>query len=512
MKNKNVLGLIKKNYNNQLEAILEYKEYTENSKSFLLSMLYKIEVSYSDYKKTKEDVLTKEEYINNLLKIIKKELKVLELEKVKKTTENTFSIEKQQGKIIAYPIDRKVIYAIYKLANQEDVVKGENNILNKTITELINIGSNIDKVEVIRDFNGYSWATHAKEIESIEYNIIYQNLRMLIGSNEISKLTDKEFLLLDNYGNMLEIIRSNYGEENKEKIQKGLEDISLLLFVKYKKEECEEIYKQKEILDKELESMKDHTEYMQSLMAKKARIENKIQKINRLLANEESLENEYEKRNKKLPLEKKIFSKRILFKILEEEKREYIIRKEQLSEDIGFNKYVQKKDEVIKKQKVYLILPQEKENEEMLEQIIKKEIIQIQKILLNCFEKQIENIKNKEEILSKIKIFRYYLEIYINETEKIRSEDELKQTIVYMQKKIINKALELNAIAKLDLNILTNIFNTKIMNLADVEFKIVKSELEIYDENILDEKKVLDIENISKETKNKLNKKIKILT
>ena len=257
--------------------------------------------------------------------------------------------------------------------------------------------------------------------------------------------------------------------------------------------------------------MNDHTQYMQKLMVKKAQITNKIEKIEKLLTNEESLENEYEKRNKKLSLDKKIFSKRILFKILEEEKKEYIKQKEELSIDIGFNQFVQIKEQIKNTKKKYEILDKTKEDENELNNKIQKVLMQTQKIFLDCFEIQIENIKTKEEIISKIKIFRYYLEIYVKLNKKIKDKEELELIIIYMKEKILKKAIELNAIAKLDLNILLNIFDTKIINLSDVNFKIVKLEkekyiLEIYDEDILDEKKQLDIK-----TNIKLNKKIKIL-
>ena len=63
-KKKNILDkIVKKDYNNELEKILEEKQFGENVKSTLLSILYKIETAYKDYETVKEDVETKEEYI-----------------------------------------------------------------------------------------------------------------------------------------------------------------------------------------------------------------------------------------------------------------------------------------------------------------------------------------------------------------------------------------------------------------------------------------------------------------
>ena len=48
--------LVKKNYNNELEEILEKKNFEENTKSILLNILYKIEAAYKDYEKVKQEV------------------------------------------------------------------------------------------------------------------------------------------------------------------------------------------------------------------------------------------------------------------------------------------------------------------------------------------------------------------------------------------------------------------------------------------------------------------------
>ena len=63
--------IVKKNYNNELEEVLEKKLFDENTKSNLLSILYKIEAAYKDYEKVKQDVETKEEFIEQLIKNIK---------------------------------------------------------------------------------------------------------------------------------------------------------------------------------------------------------------------------------------------------------------------------------------------------------------------------------------------------------------------------------------------------------------------------------------------------------
>ena len=52
-----------KDYNNQLEKILENKSFSEDAKNILLTILYKIETSYEDYSKVKVYVDLKSELL-----------------------------------------------------------------------------------------------------------------------------------------------------------------------------------------------------------------------------------------------------------------------------------------------------------------------------------------------------------------------------------------------------------------------------------------------------------------
>ena len=52
--------IVKKDYNNELETILETKKFDENAKNLLLNILYKIEAAYKDYEKVKVKSKTKE--------------------------------------------------------------------------------------------------------------------------------------------------------------------------------------------------------------------------------------------------------------------------------------------------------------------------------------------------------------------------------------------------------------------------------------------------------------------
>ena len=113
-KKKNFLEkIVKKDYNNELENILEDKNYDENVKSILLSILYKIEVAYKDLQTVKKDIENQEEYKANLLDIIKNQcnqIKIVRMsdEKHKIPENKTYIIDKEKKEIISYPIERKL--------------------------------------------------------------------------------------------------------------------------------------------------------------------------------------------------------------------------------------------------------------------------------------------------------------------------------------------------------------------------------------------------------------------
>ena len=82
-KKKNIIEkIVKKDYNNELEKILEQKQFGENVKSTLLSILYKIEIAYKDLEIVKKDIESKEEYILNILEIIKNEINSIKIIKM----------------------------------------------------------------------------------------------------------------------------------------------------------------------------------------------------------------------------------------------------------------------------------------------------------------------------------------------------------------------------------------------------------------------------------------------
>ena len=518
-KKKNLLEkIVKKDYNNELEKILEEKNFDENAKSTLLSILYKIEVSYKDLKTVKKDIEDKDEYISNLLEIIKKycnSIKIIKMsDKENKIPNNkNYIIDKEKKEIISYPIDRKILYAISKISKKDKIIKDDYFLINETITNLINVGNNINTVEPIRDFNGYSWTCIPHEIESIDHNLVYQNLRMIVGHEFLNKWIKNNEFIIDYFYLFKEKLEENCGKENKNKIIDILTKISILLEIKFIENKEQEIRKIKKEVEEKLAQIENKEQFIGEVTKRKIEILGKIKKIDTIISDKKLLEEEYNSRNKKLPLEKKIFSMKILSKIMEKEREEYFKELEELNIIINPHKFVKYKKELEEKNKYLKMLDIENKEEEL-----EKLKIKLQKIFLDIMKININKAQTKQEIENIIYNFRYYLLLPYDNKESIQNVKKLEKSIKEITELIIDKAIELKAMQKIsndkntNYSILKNLFNVRIIKLEDAYLKISKEKevycLQIFDENIFEDK--IEISK-PKDLEIKLNKKISIM-
>ena len=515
LQKRNILDkIVKKNYNNELEEVLETKHFDENVQSTLLGIMYKIEAAYKDLETVKKDVQTKEEYISNLIEIIKNEcnsIKIIKMsdEENKIPNNKTYIVDQKDKMIIAYPIERKILYAISKLGKKEKIIKDEYFLINETLSELINVGNSINMVEPLRDFNGYSWTTIPQEIESIDHNLIYQDLRILVGHEFLNKWIKNNEFIIDYYYLFKEKIENQYGKKNEKKLIDLLSKISILLGMKFNKEKYNDILEKKEEIETELEKMQDKEKFIEEITQNKQEIKKRIKQIDETINNKNMLQEEYIKRNEQLPLEKKIFSMRILSKIMAEEKEKNLKKYEYLNELMNPQNFVKYKNELEKKDSYLKIL-----NSNNQEQTLEKLKLDFQKQFLKMLEVNIKNVDSKQEIEKIIYDFRYYSLLQYNNQSKVKDIEELREDLNEISTKIIDKAIEYKVLEKISNNektnneILKNIFKVRIIKLEDAYLKITKEKdkyfLQIFDENIFEEK--VEIKN-PVELEIKINKK-----
>lgn len=509
--------IVKKDYNNELEKILENKQFSENVKNTLLSILYKIEASYKDLETVKKDVETKDEYISNILEIIRNDcnsIKIIKMnnEESKIPDNKTYIIDKENKEIIAYPIERKILYAIAKIEKKDNIIKDNYYIINETLSDLINVGNNINIVEPLRDFNGYSWTSIPQEIESIDHNLIYQNLRIVVGYKFLNKWIKNNEFIIDYFELFKEELENKYGKENKNKFIDILSKISILLSIKFNSVEKENLMRKKEEIEIEIDKTQDKEAFIENITNKKLEIAENIKEIDTIINNKDLLQEEYIKRNKKLPLEKKIFSMRILSQMMEKERDEYFNELEKLNELINPQNFIKYKKEIEEKYKYLKIL-----DTEDIEKELNKFKIQLQRIFLDMIKININKAETKQEIEKIIYNFRYYLLLPYDYDSNIQKIEKLKKQITEVTSLLINKAINFKVIQKISKDqetnseVLKNIFNVRIIKLEDSYLKITKEKdryfVQIFDENIFEEK--IEISK-PKDLEIKLNKKIPI--
>ena len=521
-KSEKIIDIIKKDYNNKLEAVLEKKYFDENVKSILLSILYKIETSYKDYKQVKQDVETKEEFIEKLINTIKNECEEIKVvkpfsEESKMIGNRTFLVEKNKKRIICHNIERKLLYCIAKIGKKEKIIPDSYFIINETISNLINTGNNISTVEPLRDFNGYSWTSIPREIESIEHNLIYQNLVLLVGNDFLNKWIHNKEVLKDYWEIFNKRMTSLYGEENAEELIERLKNISILLEIKFDNKSKEKYKKIKKEIEDNLKEIEDNIKYIEKITKEKRELAKQIRNIDETLNSKELMQQEYISRNEMLPLEEKIFSIRILKKIMIKEREDKIEKLEKLNELLKPKNFVRYKKQLEDKMEILKII-----DIEDIQKEADKLKLELQKIFLKCFEIKIDNCINKQELSKIIYEFRYYSMLPFNEKNNVNDEKRLAERITYLGTKILQKAHRLKLIQKLskreelDYQLLKKVFDTRSIKLEEIEVKLLKETdgffVQVFDENSLEEKyQITGIENITnKDFELRYNKKVKI--
>ena len=473
-----------RDYNNELEKILENKLFSYDVKNLLLSMLYKIETAYKDYKTVKVEVPTKEEYIENLLRIIKeKAIKILLVkigsDEAKELEGLPYKIDKKNGEIVCFQNEMIMLEALLKLDEANIDFKPIYDYIKEPIDEMLNQGKIDSNLEVTRDFNGWSWDIAIKEIRSIEYNFIFQNLLLLYGKDltEINKKISE---------NIIRMTIKKYIADSK--YREKINEIK-----KHKKERLMLFENKKEFIEQLSEEKKEHTK--------------KIEKIDKIINNNELLKKEYFARNEKLPNKEKIFSVSYLVKILEKEREELL---EKINE---CNKIILPKEFVEQKQKL------EKEVEfvsGIFNGKIEEDIVKICKEFLEIAEEKINRINedNKDELIKWIYKIRYYRYIPISYNDYVKDIIDLEEDFTKIIKLIIKRAQSLKIWEtftedfELTYIVLKEIFNTKIINLEaiNINFSYENKTLHIeyFDDTVIENTKKIEIENV------KIKKKVKL--
>ena len=489
-KNKLLAKLKIRDYNNELEKILENKLFSYDVKNLLLSMLYKIENAYKDYETVKVEVPSKKEYIENILRIIKeKALKIFlvksETSEAKEFEEKNlkYKVDKQNGEIICIQNELAILTALLKL-DQVNIDSGTYNYLERPINAMINQGKLRSDMEVIRDFNGWSWNIVTKEIKDIEYNYLYQTLILINGRKGTKKIKNSELNDIISRMAIEQYICTNKDLEYNKKFEQIKNE---------KKEKFELLDNKKDFLDKVTQEKKEYTK--------------QIENIDKILNNNDLLKKEYYARNEKLPNREKIFSVSYLVAILDKERMDLLERIEECNRLILPKEFVNQKSRLENEKKFLSSIG---------EKISREEIIELASKFIEVVGNKISKIKdeNKAELINWIYKIRYYRYVPISIEEKVKDIKELDEKFKDLIKQVIKKAQHLKIwdIFAEDENlmyeILKEVFDTKIIYLQNInvqckyENKVLY--VEYYDDTVIESSKKIEIDEV------RIKKKFKV--
>ena len=501
---------IKKDRNEELEQILDEKSIEEHAKNLLQGILYKVEASYKDYKKAKVTKTTKDEYIEEILrdihrgcnqiKIVKPTQKI-ENEEIQEALEkNKFYI--QDGNIIAYPMEKKLLYAIERVSNKKKIVNNKYGIITNALSNLINTGKDIDRIEPLRDFNGWSWTTIKNEIENIRANLVYQTLRILLGEDFLDSWCQDADGIIDYVQNLKEELSKKYGENLSNQIFEKLEQIAII-------NECEEnpnfkneIVELLKDINNKIELFTNTKENIQNITENKKQASKEIKNIEKILSQEARIKKEYERINSTADLQHKVFSIRVLKQNLNDKKKQLLNEIEESNYLLNPTNYLNEKNKLIKQKENLDVINYDEEQKE-------KALIDFENLFLECFYTKIGKELEVDEITQNIYKFRYFMLLPFNLEKNMKDVEQFKEMSAKVEKKLIKNAIEKKVIVHIPFEIMEHVFKTRIIILEELYYKITeefeKYYVQIFDENISEEKF-----EIQPKEKMKINKKIKI--
>ena len=490
-KDKIISKLNIKDYNKELEDILTQKSFSEDVKNLLLSMLYKIENSYKDYKKIKVNVPAKKEMLEELLEIIKN-VNGIKLSKITDENKNEKKdiVLEEERKIIAIPRESRILYLLYMLKEEStNSIYSDDPLVKRFLKQ----GKAMNTAELVRDFDGWSWNVNIDELDNIFCNFIYQSINILMNldSNEKKQDLFKETPLLI----------------KQKKLRKTLNQMIIINAINQDKKEIANVQKEIKEIGKELNKLSDGDKYLERITNKRISLEKKVEKIDKILNNDRLLKQEYIKTNEKLDQNKRIFSLSDYSEILEDEKTKLLEELEEYYEKQNPDNYLKEKEKLLERYNMLteINLDDTNNNNDIIFHFIKD--------IVYVLTSEIMATDNKKAIIEYIYKIRYYKLLQIDAETKVK---DIKSTNLFnLEKSIITKACNLkimNILSKSvneNYKIVSKILDKRIIDLEKVQIEAVKEDNKIVF-NIYDDKAIEGSISFTKveELNIKYNKKI----
>ena len=268
-----------KDYHMKLEEVLEKKVFSANVKNLLLSMIYKIEVSYKDYKEVKRVVKKQNEFIEEFIKIIDnycENIKTVEPDteeaNLLKDNEVIALTNEKERSVLCYPTENAMLFAVSDILPKYFYMPEDFIFKSRFQTILVN-GFNLNNYEILSNFNGWSWdITQNRNMKYID-NLIYQNLLFMLGDSFLSQRRNQNSVTKDFLSDMKKYLKSITGTN---------EFFYQLCCIMYKTSDIEEhkkiekLLKNKVKLLKQTENTKKELEFYEAILNNKKNIEDNL--------------------------------------------------------------------------------------------------------------------------------------------------------------------------------------------------------------------------------------------
>ena len=514
-----------KDYNNELEKILEKKDFSKDSKNLLLSMFYKLETSYNDYETVKRKVKTKQEYLENILENIKYCNNIV---LVKPNTEEyeefiknkkIFDVDLKLRKIHSLANELSLLSAILELNNFRVYLNENYNLIRNSFPYILNTGNDMDNTEVLRDFNAFSWNINENEIENLYVKLTYENLKLALDIDLIQVIQQEP----DSF-DVIKYIKSNLNLKYDNKICTQFLNIifkiSIILYIQESKYERKRLMEEKNVISDELTKTLDKKNYINDIIKRKMSLNKKVKNLDLMLNNDEVLVKEFEQKNKDKIEFGGLFNIKHFREQLKREREKTLKKIEQCNLYLTPKHYVENTKklnedyELIKNIKF-----DDSENNNILlnSEIARMEKVVLQKILLL----RIKKLSNREEFIDFIYQLRYYTLMPIGNNENLFNDKKYKNDINILLNTFIDKLFEfkiINTIStnkKNDIEIIKNIFFIKTINLEELHLEINNIDKDVYELDIFDGKETLETTKklnlqFNKKDRIKNNRKIKL--
>ncbi len=494
----------KNNTEIEIEELLDNKHFCDEAKSLILNTIYKIENSYRDYCRVKASTKLKNEIISDIIeKSIKNNCERIQITNPKQS-KSKFVIDRKNKILKSFPKEINLLEGLNYLRTPN--YKNNADIFEKATSFVLGRGMALNAIEIIRDFDGWSWNNAIDNESNKYYNLIFQDLSLLLGESVINEIACRENPLKE----LSKKIEENYGEKKKDEYIFKLAKVCILLYQKiYSDDELKEYLKTQRDY---LYQLSNKSKYMDDLKEKVDEDNKYIEKVTAMLENNELL-------NAKLK-DKKIYEK---YKTLDAYKAH--LRRIRYSRVKNVNRYKKLLNPFEYTNEKNMVTNNIAKAESIIWSMKRKDclheaIVDLQRKNISFYSKKIEVCELKKELINLIYEIRYYNLLPINDYH-IKDMEELSVDLRNLQKKLTMKLIKNKIIesfsndSNIDYLVTKYIYNAKLINinkiLIKMSYKNKKLNIQYFDDEELENEEILNVsEDEFNELTKKANKKIRI--